>query len=252
MPYGSSFTLEPYSENCRYVCGKREHVVFGVSPGNSYFRVSRLADLLRWLCEEFRRVDVVIPDSALHHTYLALGHSPERAAKKVRSETNVLRNRVLRGWELSGCPRDGNGLFLMSALAPRPSYQRLLAHVRSTLREDQDLRATAIRMTREALIARGLTGEPTAEQLERGLQYLVAELPFFIGSADIFEVPSSVCFYHRPIPLADVIFDHRSLLCPSPRQGYALISPTEPPAGETASAYGSGLHQRDAKEVNRT
>ncbi|CQR65852.1 tRNA-dependent cyclodipeptide synthase [Streptomyces leeuwenhoekii] len=252
MPYVSSFTLEPFNENCRIVCDEREHVVLGVSPGNSYFRVSRLADLLRWLCGEFRRVDVVIPDSGLHHTYLALGYSPERAAKKVRGETSVLRNRVLRGWELSGCPQDGNGLYLMSALTARPSYQRLLAHVRSALDADEDLRAVALRMTREALIARGHIAEPSREQLECGLQYLVAELPFFIGSADIFDVPSSVCFYHRPIPLADLIFDYRSRLLPSPRQGYALVSPTELQTDVTAPADDGGRYQRDTKEVGRT
>ena len=223
------FVLEPFNDTCRVTCEKREHVVLGVSPGNSYFRVELLASLLGWLCDEFGQVDVVVPDSALLHTYLALGYSGPRAAKKVHTEVSVLRNRVVRGWNAGGGRRAGDGLYLMSDLIGRESYQVLLARAEEAIARDSELRLTGLRMTRAVLLSRGDGTEPTPGQLEQGLRYLVAELPFFLSSADIFGVPSSVCVYHQVVPLADVIFAGGSPLSPSARQAYALFRPADTP-----------------------
>ncbi|WP_217143230.1 tRNA-dependent cyclodipeptide synthase [Streptomyces sp. AC627_RSS907] len=221
------FVVEPYSENCQAVYGKREHVVVGVSPGNSYFRVGLLTDLLGWLCAEFKQVDVVIPDSALVHTYVALGYPAEKAAKKAHAETSVLRNRVLRAWEATGSPRGVDGVHRMSELSTRSCYQKLLASAEGMLTDDLRLRATALGMSREVLLARRPGYDPTPQQLEHALRYITAELPFFLGSAEIFGVPSSLCFYHQRIPLADDLFAGRSRLRAPEQQGYAVIRPEQ-------------------------
>ncbi|MDT0611829.1 tRNA-dependent cyclodipeptide synthase [Streptomyces lancefieldiae] len=220
-----SFVVEPYSENCRAVYGRREHVVVGVSPGNSYFRVGLLADLLGWLRAEFKQIDVVIPDSALVHTYVALGYPAEKASKKAHAETSVLRNRVLRAWEMSGNPRDVDGVHRMSELSSHSCYQKLLASAEGILTGDPRLRETALGMSREVLLARRPGCDPTCHQLEHALRYITAELPFFLGSAEIFGVPSSLCFYHQRIPLANDLFAGRSGLRAPERQGYAVIRP---------------------------
>ncbi|WP_322972948.1 MULTISPECIES: tRNA-dependent cyclodipeptide synthase [Streptomycetaceae] len=221
----TSFSVEPLTETCRVVVHNRDHVVLGVSPGNSYFRTSLLTELLVWLTEGFRRIDVVIPDTALTHTYEALGYTPQRASVKVRGETNVLRNRVLRAWHDAGGRRPADGHHMMSDLAGHPVYQRVLAQCEAALRVDAGLRRTCRAMSREALLARRPDQEPGPAQIDQGVRYLVEELPFFVASADIFEVGSSLCFYHRRIPLADVVFSGRCALAASPRQGYAVIRP---------------------------
>ncbi|MEO3749910.1 tRNA-dependent cyclodipeptide synthase [Streptomyces sp. B6B3] len=223
------FVLEPFNDRCRVTCEEREHVVVGVSPGNSYFRAELFASLLGWLCEEFRQVDVVVPDSALRYTYLALGYSERRAAKKVHTEVSVLRNRVERGWSAGGGRRPRDGVYLMSDLVGRDSYQSLLARAEEAMDGDPTLRLTGLRMTRVVLLSRGQGAEPTSGQLEQGLRYLVAELPFFLSSADIFGVPSSVCVYHQEVPLADVIFAGGSPLCPSAQQAYAVVRAVDAP-----------------------
>ncbi|WP_447007888.1 tRNA-dependent cyclodipeptide synthase [Saccharothrix isguenensis] len=221
------FTVEPFTEASRVIWERRQHVVFGVSPGNSYFQVTRLTELLDWLCAEFRQVDVVIPDSALAETYRALGYDPQRAAKKARSEINVLYNRVTRAWQGNGGPRPADGLHRMSELASDSVYREKLAECEQALKEDGPLWDTCAAMTREVLAARGHTGPLTADQIERGMRYLTAELPFFLASGDIFDVPSSLNFYHRELSLAELVFAGKSQLRPSPRQGYATIRPAQ-------------------------
>lgn len=224
----AKFLVEPFTDNCRAVYQKKEHVVFGVSPGNSYFRVPLLTDLLGWLCDEFTRVDVVIPDSGLVHTYLAMGYDRERAARKARGEINVLRNRVTRAWDAQGGPRPGDGLHMLSDLADNAVYQRLLAHCEQLVAEEGHLRDTVLAMSRDVLAPRLPGQDPGPEQIERGARYLLEELPFFLASVDIFDMSSSLCFYHQRLPLADLIFTGGSALRAAPHQGHAIVRPAQP------------------------
>ncbi|MDI6413591.1 tRNA-dependent cyclodipeptide synthase [Streptomyces albus] len=226
MPERLEFSLEPMTENCASVCERREHVVVGVSPGNSFFRVPLLADLIHWLNSRFARMDIIVPDAELAPTFMALGYSPERAAGKARGEVNAVRNRIVRAWESLGGPRPGDGLHLMSELVDRPQYLTARRRCEKALAVDGNLRTACQNASRTVLLARRPEKEPTAREIEQGMRYLLAELPFFVASADIFGVPSSLCFYHRPLPLAALIFSGRTVLKPTLRQAYALIRPT--------------------------
>jgi cyclo(L-tyrosyl-L-tyrosyl) synthase len=223
------FTVELFTEASRRVWRRRDHVVFGVSPGNSYFQVARMAEILGWLTGEFDRIDVVVPDSALEHTFRALGYDPARAAQKARAETNVLVNRVKRAWASRGGPRPGDGLHRMSELADGAVYRATLAECERALAEDDLLRRTCADMSREVLRLRGHQGPVSDDQLAQAVRYLLAELPFFLASSAIFDAPTSLNFYHRALPLAELVFAGRSQLEPSPQQGYAVIRPATPP-----------------------
>lgn len=221
------FTVEPFTEASRLIWEQRQHAVLGVSPGNSYFCVSQLTTLLGWLCKEFNQVDVIVPDSALVHTYHALGYDPQRAARKARCEINVLMNRVARAWKCSGGPRPADNLHRMSDLETGPVYQQKLAESAQAMREDGFLFQTCVEMSRDVLASRGYQGPLTADQIEQSTRYLLAELPFFLASSDIFGVDSSLNFYHRELPLAELIFAGKSRLQASSKQGYALIRPVQ-------------------------
>lgn len=58
MVSDSGFAIEPFSANCPAIVDSGEHVVVGVSPGNSYFSVGLLERLLEWLRDRFSQVDV--------------------------------------------------------------------------------------------------------------------------------------------------------------------------------------------------
>lgn len=234
VPAHMEFSIEPMTENCYSVCQRREHVVLGVSPGNSFFKVPLLTDLIRWLSREFARLDIVVPDVELSTTFTSLGYPPGRAARKALAEVNAVRNRVVRAWQALGGPRPCDGLHLMSDLVDRSRYRTARAACEKALREDETLRVTCREASRVVLRARRPGSEPTAEAVEQAMRYLLAELPFFIASADIFDVPSSLCFYHRPLPLAELVFSGRTVLKPGPQQGYALVRPVAPPAGPAA------------------
>ncbi|WKX68706.1 tRNA-dependent cyclodipeptide synthase [Streptomyces sp. XD-27] len=225
------FSVSPITDNCRRVCEEGRHIVVGISHGNSYFSVKLLRSLLRWSHARFHRVDVIIPDAALRENLLVLGRSPEYAERKSRQETNAVRNRVARALDTARIPATGaTHVHLLSELMGDPVYRTLRERAEAALHRDGEIRRACLRMSRLAL-AKYLDGAaPTEDQVRAGTRYPLAELPFFLGSAELFGVPSSLCFYHKPIPLADILFSRNTDLAPSPRQGYAVIRPAHHPA----------------------
>lgn len=213
------------TSHCRRVYAAGDHIVVGVSLGNSYFRVGLLTEMFRWIKGRFARVDVVIPDSAFQENLRVLGRSAEGAERKARQEANAARNRVVRAWKAAELPGPAAGrVHLLSDLERAESYRVLRERVEEAMDEDPVLRRACREMSRLVLEPH-LDGAPTDDQIRGGVRYLLAELPFFVGSAEIFEVPSSLCFYHRPVPVAELIFTGRTALRRAPMQGYATIRP---------------------------
>ncbi|WP_072806820.1 tRNA-dependent cyclodipeptide synthase [Rhodococcoides yunnanense] len=218
------FSVQPLTPECESVWESRQHAVFGVSPGNSYFNVRRIAQILGWLRSEFRQIDVVIPDNSLHYTFRALGYDAQKAAKKARAETNVLKNRVHRAWQEIGGPRANDGLHGISQLSTNATYLNSVGHCAREISLDPVLREASETMTKEILASKGLAGRPSDEQISLAEKYLIAELPFFISSSKIFDVGPSLNFYHQPLPLANAIFSGKTSLKPDRGQGYATIN----------------------------
>lgn len=79
-------------------------------------------------------------------------------------------------------------------------------------------------MARSFLTARLGEGlPPTEEQLAAGLRYIAAELPFFLDTPALLQVPSSVSCYHVQLPLTPVLFGRDAGLRAAARQGYAVV-----------------------------
>ncbi|AEW93273.1 MULTISPECIES: tRNA-dependent cyclodipeptide synthase [Streptomycetaceae] len=220
------FNCRPLTPNCARVVDAGEHAVVGVSLGNSYFRGDILRALLRWLSGRFAQLDVVIPDSSYRDNLLAAGYQPAHADGKAHREAATARSRVLRSWREAGVPLSGDAhVHLLSDLTANPAYRALRLRVEHALRLDPELYAECLAMSRAALRSQLKGVTPSAAQAEAGIQYLTAELPFFIGSAELFGVSSSLCFYHKPVPVADLLFTRPGPLRPPREQGYALIQP---------------------------
>ncbi|MEU5576502.1 tRNA-dependent cyclodipeptide synthase [Streptomyces huasconensis] len=223
------FSVTPLTDNCRRVYEQGRHIVVGISHGNSYFSVGLLTRLLGWSQERFDEVDVIIPDDAFRENLAVLGYPPERAARKSRQESNAIRNRVTRA--AAALPAStGIRVHLLSDLLDNPVYRAHRLRAEEALRTDCGLLDACLGMSRRALRTNLGGKEPTEEQVRAGARYPLAELPFFLGSADIFGVASSLCFYHTPIPLADYLFRNRASLAPSIRQGYATIQSSHQPS----------------------
>ncbi|MEV5576178.1 tRNA-dependent cyclodipeptide synthase [Spirillospora sp. NPDC052269] len=220
----SPFTMTPYTENCARLCEKAEHVLVGVSPGNGYFNRERLSALLRWAGATFARVDAIVPDASLVHTYQALGQSPEKAWSNARYKSGKTFRRISRAWDEIGVPRSEQRIHLLSDFVDQPVYAGLRAQVDRAVDADPALREVFLQASRKVLKVYLKEREPTFEQIDEGKNYLVAEMPFCLDTPTLMGVSSSVAVYHQQLPMAEVMFDSPHLDVSS-RQGHAVARP---------------------------
>lgn len=218
------FTMTPYTENCARLCERAEHVLVGVSPGNGYFNQERLAVLLRWAGATFARVDAVVPDVSLVHTYRALGQSHEAAWANARHKVGKTCRRIARAWEAVGVPPVRQRIHLLSEFVDHPVYSRLRAETDHAIDADPILRQAFLQAGRQVLKSFLKDGEPTRAQVDEAKNYLAAEMPLCLDTPTIMEVPSSVAVYHQRLPMAELMFASPHLDV-SPFQGHAVVRP---------------------------
>ncbi|WP_354643196.1 tRNA-dependent cyclodipeptide synthase [Kitasatospora camelliae] len=228
-------TLEarPYSERCRRNFERGEHLLIGVSPGNSYFSADRIAELVRWGRDFFASVDIVLADLHVDAQFLASGHTPEQAMRRADKEVKATRRRIHRG--MAEAARDGVRAHVLSDFLPDPGYQRLHRAVREALETDPELRAATEGMAGAFLRSRITAADgPGADRLAAGVAYIAAELPFFLDTPSLLGVPSSVTCYHLELPLTPVLFGRTEGLRAAPAQGYAVVRPATAPRAAAA------------------
>ncbi|WP_329569988.1 tRNA-dependent cyclodipeptide synthase [Kitasatospora sp. NBC_01266] len=227
----SPYQALPFSDRCRRLWLRGDHLLIGVSPGNSYFSARRIAELVTWGREFFDAVDVVHADLHVDAQFEAFGYTPEHAKRRAAKEVRTTARRIERGLAEAGLNRVA--MHALSDFLAAPAYQRLHAEVRRALREDPVLREAAEGMARAFLAGRLPTGVAAdAGQLAAGLRYICAELPFFLDTPALLGRASSISCYHVELPLTPVLFGRSEGLRAAPTQGYAVVRPVEEPSPE--------------------
>lgn len=225
-----SYTALPHTPNCRRLLSGADHLLIGVSPGNSYYGIPTLARMLRWAHATFQRVDVIVPDRSLPANYRARGYPEQVARKKARTEISGVRRRLRRAFECSGVPEPEQRTHLLSELAQSPEYRALHQRVRDALASDERTRRVCREVTAKAVTVPADGQQPVQGEPPQGdptglaLEYLIDELPFFIDTPSILGVPASLASYHVPVPFADLLYTEDGPLRAAADQGLVLLS----------------------------
>ncbi|MGW1891022.1 tRNA-dependent cyclodipeptide synthase [Streptomyces sp. NPDC002004] len=222
------FEVLPFTRTCQIIREEGDHVLIGVSPGNSYFSADRIADLTAWAHDRFAEIDFVYADLHVDTLFEAFGHTPEHAARRAAKELKAVRRRIVKGVERAG-PPDGRRNIRIRALSEfsgHPVYELLHRRVRHFMTYDDSFREGCDDMVRQFLepkLAEGRSG--TERQRAACLDYIAAELPFFIDTPGILDVPSSVAAYHTVLPLTEVLYARGGGLRATRNQAYAVVRP---------------------------
>ncbi|MFF0622445.1 tRNA-dependent cyclodipeptide synthase [Streptomyces sp. NPDC004296] len=218
---------EPLTEDCRLIWKRGDHALVGISGGNSYFNQDRLTALLCWAGEHFTDIDVVYVDMHMEEMLVADGHTPERAARSVRSTLKDVRRRIRRSLERLGPEAKRFRVRALSEVTTVPAYQTVRRRIEQTLETDRDFHTACDRMVRQVVHHRTQShAMPTTEaHLTAGLRYVTAEAPLFIDSPAIFDTPSSTLLYHLRTPVTDFLAGRQTGFRAAPGQGYVIIAP---------------------------
>ncbi|MBD0744811.1 tRNA-dependent cyclodipeptide synthase [Streptomyces sp. CBMA152] len=231
----TTFTFQPFTRSCRFIWDEGDHVLIGVSPGNSYFSADRIAELVRWASTRFDRVDLVYADRHVARMFAAFGYDEEHAERRASKELKAVRRRIVRGVEEAARPGLPVGVHALSEFAGNQVYDLLHRRVRHFLAIDREFRTGCEEMAAAFLSGKADGTQASPEQLAACLDYIAAELPFFLDTPGILGVPSSVSCYHALIPLTELLYAKGGGLRASRNQAYAVVRPHPVPAEGVAA-----------------
>ncbi|WP_369376201.1 tRNA-dependent cyclodipeptide synthase [Streptomyces sp. cg36] len=221
----TTFTVRPFTRSCRLIWDEGDHVLIGVSPGNSYFSADRIAGLVRWAATRFDRVDLVYADLHVDRMFATLGYDDAHARRRAAKELKAVRRRIVRGVEEAARPDLQVGVHALSEFAGNQVYDLLHRRVRHFLATDGEFRTGCEDMAGAFLAGKSGGARPGEAQTAACLDYIAAELPFFLDTPGILGVPSSVSCYHSLIPLTELLYARGGGLRASRNQAYAVVRP---------------------------
>ncbi|MBA0049428.1 tRNA-dependent cyclodipeptide synthase [Streptomyces sp. AJS327] len=236
----ADFVVQPFDHRSRMIWRRGHHVLIGVSTGNSYFSADRMVALLRWAQRNFQQIDLVCADTHIDSMLIANGEEPEEAARRAKRRVKSVLRRVRQATaavsDAAPLPRH----HLLSDFLQVPEYRVLRERVDEALRGDQDFIDACEFMVTRFLLAKEASDsdEPDPRQLRAGLDYLANELPFFVDTPSILNVPSSVSSYHLFPPVVAPLFGRETGLRAVEDQAFMVVRPASAPGAAPGAVAG--------------
>lgn len=201
---------------------KGDAVVLGISPFNSYFSESAIAKLYDWSLSRFKNIWIFVPDAPTKFTLMALGYEENQAIKKSRRQCKYLFNKIEKAVDLqSKAVTLVNSEWLSSSVM----YQKKLSLIYQLFDSNKSFREECLQCSR--LIMSNYShkvNEINDHTLLVAVNYLLAELPIFTASTDIFDEKSAVFCYHNNPPFIQRLFKDNLFGLVNNKQGLVTVT----------------------------
>ena len=224
------FLPAPATGNCGLILQRGEHVLIGISLFNSRFSDSYIEKLVVWARTNFKRFDVMLPgeeDAAL--LLEAAGAAPQSALRKARHELGRKVKSIHSALHAAGIPQGEVRVLRFSDFRADLRYMAIRAQAEQLFLREREFRDTCSRISVQAIAGRMDSGSPvgakiTEAQVRIAVNYIFAEIPFFVDTPSLLKVPQSLVAYHRPWPVTDCLFSGRFPLTATANQGFVVLS----------------------------
>jgi cyclo(L-tyrosyl-L-tyrosyl) synthase len=183
-------TIIPLNSASQAVFDKRDHVLIGVSPFNSYFSSECIKTLLEWGFETFKKVHIFIPDGISIHTLRGLGYTDDHAARKVRKNDAQIKCRVINALRQFN-PDVNDHIIQMSDALCHEKYLTIYQEILKKFENNKKFRQICLGTSEKML-----SNYQKECNAALAVPYLLYELPFYFNTPFILDVPSSVTIYH--------------------------------------------------------
>lgn len=220
------FAIEPLSQNCQRIFERRNHILIGISPFNSRFSEEYIYRLIEWSIKEFKDVSVLLAGNEAANLLEALGTSRVKAERKVRKEVN--RNRRFAERALKAHGGNPEAIYTFSDFLTQPVYCDMRTKIEESFLHQPNFQNACLEMSHTAIVGRASGTNMdisviTSEMLHNAVQYVLAELPFFIGAPNILGIQETVLAYHKPWKLGEQIKDEQFSIRMQQNQGYITV-----------------------------
>jgi len=204
-------------------------LLFGMSPGNPYFKSRVIEDYVEYLGKEKRRIIVVVPQQPAEHTYRALGSKD--AVKRAKKNSSQLKSHCRRAIEKVGRFEEMAGEFHILDWAQEvdthKAYIEALEFITKFYKNNSGFRLDVARSTAK-ILGKAVTSSDEFseseleedENIQEGVYYLLKELAFVISSKEMFRTDKVAVIYHRRWPVYEKFVN--GLYDGEPKKGLGL------------------------------
>lgn len=198
----------------------KDHAVIGISPFNSFFVESSIEKLLRWSHEMFQETTIFIPEGLSIYTLMAKGYTENDAIRKTRRQDSYIKNKVNRVLKNIGlCENEYSRKILTPAqLMKNSKYMEVYSRCLDKFNTDPSFRDFCLSASKFVLQNMDISHENT----QIGVKYFLYELPLFLDTPKILDVPSSFFVYHRTLPFINDLQNYKDLRATN--QGFVIMN----------------------------
>lgn len=183
-------SIEFIDARSREIFNRKEHVLVGISPFNSYYSEENIEKILAFVIENrFKNFHVFLADEMSFYNLLALGYDEKEAWAKTRKRDRNLRNKTLRVFEKLNISEEH--LLKNQTLINNPKYPILFE--KYAMVEGDSIFRDILFTVMDELHFEGEYNKIIHREI--GMKYFIAELPILLNCPELFNVASSIFMY---------------------------------------------------------
>ncbi|QIS23621.1 tRNA-dependent cyclodipeptide synthase [Nocardia terpenica] len=223
---GYGFSASAVTPTCWNVVQKREHVLIGLSPNNSYFSAARILRLAHWACASFASMHFLVLKEPYVRSLEAVGYSPARARAKAHKALAAVETRARRALESAGIEDPDSRILTWQKLQTNSRYLQLRQDTYERFVIDEQLADACLGEARRYLYshAQQLAGNASMDTRSRlAVTYYLNEVPLFVDTASIVGTGSSAYCYHKMSEFHHNLYARKLSLQPSPHQARIVL-----------------------------
>lgn len=199
--------LQFVGEHSEEIFSKKEHVLVGISPCNSYYTKIRIEQILIWvLAQGFKNFHFYTGDEMWFYNYQAFGYSAQEARTKMQEKNKQLLAKLrplLQKYQISE-----DRIIYFDTLIQNENYRKYRAEYEKLIIEDQFFFQTI-----SALVQHLKNTGQRKDLLYPHFAYqaIALELPLILRFPNLFHCDSSLFIYHQNNSMYEYIYHNKNL-----------------------------------------
>lgn len=192
------------------IFSKKEHVLLGISPFNSYFSEEMIGHWVQWAQNTFSSFNLFVPDTLPIYTFLALGYDEAKAKKKAERQAAYLKNKIFRALtHRSFTDEEAKNIVIdMNVLQKNEFYQNIKNVCYSLYEENAIFRNECDKCTGWVLNNQAVKDKRLANK-NMAVKYILDEMPLFMNTPAILNTVSSLFTYHQTPEIINYLYNDK-------------------------------------------